>query len=44
VYVISAKIDEDYSHYFITCTFLNEFWKKCQNLMKELGVSTPKLL
>jgi hypothetical protein len=25
VYIISAKTDEDYSHYCITCTFLNEF-------------------
>ena len=21
-----CKLDEDYSHYFITCTFLKEFW------------------
>ena len=23
-----CKLDEDYSHYFITCTFLKEFWTK----------------
>ena len=27
MYIISAKTDEDYSHYCITCIFLNEFWK-----------------
>jgi hypothetical protein len=26
-----CKLDEDYSHYFITCTFLKEFWTKFQN-------------
>ena len=33
-----CKLDEDYSHYFITCTFLKEFWTKFQNLMKGLGI------
>jgi hypothetical protein len=33
-----CKLDEDYSHYVITCTFLKEFWKKIQNLMKGLGI------
>ena len=33
-----CKLDEDYSHYCITCTFLKEFWTKFQNLMKGLGI------
>jgi hypothetical protein len=33
-----CKLDEDYSHYFITCAFLKEFWTKFQNLMKGLGI------
>jgi hypothetical protein len=33
-----CKLNEDYSHYFITCTFLKEFWTKFQNLMKGLGI------
>ena len=33
-----CKLDEDYSHYFITCTFLKEFWTQFQNLMKGLGI------
>jgi hypothetical protein len=33
-----CKLDEDYSHYFIACTFLKEFWKTIQNLMKGLGI------
>ena len=33
-----CKLDEDYSYYFITCTFLKEFWTKLQNLMKGLGI------
>jgi hypothetical protein len=35
-----CKLDEDYSHYFITCAFLKEFWTKFQNLMKGLGIET----
>ena len=35
-----CKLNEDYSHYFITCTFLKEFWTKFQNLMKGLGIET----
>ena len=35
-----CKIDEDYSHYFITCDILKEFWTKFQNLMKGLGIET----
>jgi hypothetical protein len=27
-----CKLDEDYSHCVITCTFLKEFWTKFQNL------------
>ena len=33
-----CKLDEDFSHYFITCTFLKEFWTQFQNLMKGLGI------
>jgi hypothetical protein len=33
-----CKLDEEYSHYFITCTFLKQFWTKFQNLMKGLGI------
>ena len=33
-----CKLDEDYSHYFITCTFLKEFWTTFQNLMKGLSI------
>ena len=33
-----CKLDEDYSHYIITCTFLKEFWTTFQNLMKGLGI------
>ena len=33
-----CKLDEDYSHYFITCTFLKEFWTQFQNLMKGLCI------
>ena len=33
-----CKLDEDYSHYSITCTFLKGFWKKFQNLKKGLGI------
>ena len=33
-----CKSDEDYSHYFITCTFLKEFWTQFQNLKKGLGI------
>ena len=32
-----CKLDEDYSHYFITCTFLKEFWTKFQNLIEGFG-------
>ena len=35
-----CKLDEDYSHYFITCAFLNEFWTTFQNLMKGLDIET----
>ena len=35
-----CKLDEDYSHYFITCAFLKEFSTKFQNLMKGLGIET----
>ena len=35
-----CKLDEDYSHYFITCAFLKDFWTKFQNLMKGLGIET----
>ena len=38
-----CKLDEDYSHYFITSTFLKELWTKFQNLMK-VWVSKTKLL
>jgi hypothetical protein len=31
-------LHEHYSHYFITCTFLKEFWTTFQNLMKGLGI------
>ena len=33
-----CKLDEDDSHYCITCTFLKEFWTKFQNLMNGLGM------
>ena len=33
-----CKLNDDYSHYFITCTFLKEFWTTFQNLMKGLGI------
>ena len=33
-----CKLDEYYSHYFITCTFLKEFWTQFQNLKKGLGI------
>jgi hypothetical protein len=33
-----CKLDEDYSHYFITCTFLKELWTTFQNLMKCMGI------
>ena len=33
-----CKLDENYSHCVITCTFLKEFWKQIQNLMKGLGI------
>jgi hypothetical protein len=35
-----CKLDEDYSHYFITCAFLKEFWTTFQNLKKGLGIET----
>ena len=35
-----CKLDEDYSHYFITCAFLKEFSTKFQNLIKGLGIET----
>jgi hypothetical protein len=35
-----CKLDEDYSHYVITCTFLKEFWTTFQNLMKGFGIET----
>ena len=35
-----CKTDEDYSHYFITCAFFNEFWGKQSNLMKDMGIET----
>jgi hypothetical protein len=35
-----CKLDEDYSHYFIPCAFLKEFWTKFQNLMKGLHIET----
>ena len=34
----NSLCNEDYSHYFITCTFLKEFWTTFQNLMKGLGI------
>ena len=37
---ILCKTGEDYSHYFITCAFLNDFWTKFQNLTKEMGTET----
>ena len=37
-----CKLDEEYSHYFITCDFLKEFWKKIQNLKKG-WVSKPNI-
>ena len=33
-----CKLDEDDSHYCITCTFLKEFWTTFQNLMNDLGM------
>ena len=33
-----CKLDDNYSHYVITCTFLKEFWKQIQNLMKGFGI------
>jgi hypothetical protein len=39
--ILNSDIQLDlfyYSHYFITCTFLKEFWTKFQNLMKGLGI------
>jgi hypothetical protein len=31
-----CKLDENYSHCVITCTFLKEFWKKNQNLIENV--------
>jgi hypothetical protein len=39
-----CKTDEDYSHYFITCAFFNEFWGKQSNLMKDMGIETTIFL
>jgi hypothetical protein len=33
-----CKLDEDYSHYVITCAFLKEFWTKFKNLVKGLCI------
>ena len=33
-----CKLDEYYSHYFITCAFIKEFRTTFQNLMKGLGI------
>ena len=30
-----CKTDEDYSHYFITCAFFNEFWGKQSKFNEE---------
>jgi hypothetical protein len=35
-----CKLDEDYSHYFITCASLKEFSTKFQNLIKGFGIET----
>jgi hypothetical protein len=35
-----CKLDEDYSHYSITCDFLKVFWTTFQNFMKGLGIET----
>ena len=35
-----CKLDEDYSHYVITCAFLKEFWTKFKNLVKGLCIET----
>ena len=39
-----CKLDEDYSNYFITSTFLKGFWTKFQNLMKGLGIENKIIL
>jgi hypothetical protein len=37
--ILNSDIQLDlFFNYFITCTFLKEFWTKFQNLMKGLGI------
>ena len=41
MYAIFAK---QMKIWFINCTFSHEFWKKIQNLMKEMGINTKVTL